>query len=392
MPKLPSLLYASPFPPQHSGISAYSACLLPALSRHFSLTLICGGTDGDEAGGQFDFPVLRRGSDRVDFQAFDHVLYNVGNNPKYHGHIYDLFLRHPAPIILHDVVLYYLTVGFYQDRPNFFSRIYQLGGAAALAAIKDAHKAGEDLLHLDGAHRFPLNQEFLLNSPHVFVHSQHALRQIQKECKGSVQTIPMLDPGTQVEDRGFLRQHHGIPDEALVIGTFGIIAPTKQNHVICKALPLLQENTTRPVYLVMVGEGDYADRYQGPRIIRTGYLNDAEYGSAMARCDLVANLRQPSMGETSITLIQAMAAGKACVVSDLAWFAELPDEVVLKIPQRDPVQEIATLVGPLLSRPEVLARTGKRARRYIHEHHRPEHTATALARALLGQPAQEGGR
>jgi hypothetical protein len=83
-----------------------------------------------------------------------------------------------------------------------------------------------------------------------------------------------------------------------------------------------------------------------------------------------------------------MAAGKPCVVSDRAWFSELPDDVVIKIPHRDPVQELITALGPLLSRPEDLRRLGARARVHATEQHAPSRTASEIARLLQETPVQ----
>jgi hypothetical protein len=38
------------------------------------------------------------------------------------------------------------------------------------------------------------------------------------------------------------------------------------------------------------------------------------------------------MGETSGSVIRQLSLGKPVVVSDVGWFAELPDEVALKVP------------------------------------------------------------
>jgi hypothetical protein len=51
--------------------------------------------------------------------------------------------------------------------------------------------------------------------------------------------------------------------------------------------------------------------------------------------DRLVNLRYPSAGETSGTLIRAFEAGKPVAVSDYAQFAELPDDCVVKIPFGD---------------------------------------------------------
>ena len=46
----------------------------------------------------------------------------------------------------------------------------------------------------------------------------------------------------------------------------------------------------------------------------------------MAACDVVVSLRAPTMGETSGSAIRALSLGRPLVVSDLGWFAELPDD------------------------------------------------------------------
>ena len=48
--------------------------------------------------------------------------------------------------------------------------------------------------------------------------------------------------------------------------------------------------------------------------------------SLMAACDVLVNLRYPTMGETSGSVIRALSLGKPLVVSDVGWFSELPDD------------------------------------------------------------------
>jgi len=62
-----------------------------------------------------------------------------------------------------------------------------------------------------------------------------------------------------------------------------------------------------------------------------GYLDEADYFSALFASDLLINLRNPSMGEASGTLMQAMAAGKPAIISDLNQYKEFPDTVCWKL-------------------------------------------------------------
>ena len=67
-------------------------------------------------------------------------------------------------------------------------------------------------------------------------------------------------------------------------------------------------------------------------ILREDYVDEARLWSLMAACDVCVNLRAPTMGETSGSVIRQLSLGKPVVVSDVGWFSELPDEVALKVP------------------------------------------------------------
>jgi glycosyltransferase involved in cell wall biosynthesis len=79
--------------------------------------------------------------------------------------------------------------------------------------------------------------------------------------------------------------------------------------------------------------------------VREAYVEEERLWSLMAACDVCVNLRSPTMGETSGSVIRQLSLGKPVVVSDVGWFAELPDEVALKVPVD--AQETETLFAAL---------------------------------------------
>ena len=68
-----------------------------------------------------------------------------------------------------------------------------------------------------------------------------------------------------------------------------------------------------------------------PVVRLLGHLEHPTFVSEIAGVDLCVNLREPSMGETSAVVTQAMQLGTPLIVTDTGWYAELPD-FVLKIP------------------------------------------------------------
>jgi hypothetical protein len=103
----------------------------------------------------------------------------------------------------------------------------------------------------------------------------------------------------------------------------------------------------------------------------------------LAACDACVLLRAPTMGETSGSAIRALSLGKPLVVSDVGWFAELPDEVALKVPAGGDA-EIEAIAAALerLAEPGVAARTGEAARAYVEREHGLERVAGEYAAAL----------
>jgi SAM-dependent methyltransferase len=103
------------------------------------------------------------------------------------------------------------------------------------------------------------------------------------------------------------------------------------------------------------------------------------------------NLRHPTVGESSGSLLRALGLGKAVLVSDVGAFREFPDDVCLKVPvgasEEDLIFEYLNL---LASRPDVARALGERAARYVKEECNWDHVAGLYASFL--QSVVEGRR
>ncbi len=120
----------------------------------------------------------------------------------------------------------------------------------------------------------------------------------------------------------------------------------------------------------------------GDRVRVTGFAAPAAFAAALTACDLAVNLRYPSAGETSASLLRLLAAGRGAVVSDYAQFAELPADAVVRVPCGDGEEEaLAALLPGLLADREGLARRGEAARELVRRRHDPAAAAAAVAAA-----------
>ena len=102
--------------------------------------------------------------------------------------------------------------------------------------------------------------------------------------------------------------------------------------------------------------------------------------SLMAACDVLVNLRYPTMGETSGSVIRALSLGKPLLVSDVGWFSELPDDVVLKVPVDE--LEVVTLDAALELAADHREELGAAARAYVEREHALPKVADAYVSAL----------
>jgi glycosyltransferase involved in cell wall biosynthesis len=112
-------------------------------------------------------------------------------------------------------------------------------------------------------------------------------------------------------------------------------------------------------------------------VILTGYVEDMEtFLQYMAVTDLALNLRYPTGGETSASLMRLMSLARPVIVSNSGPFAEYPDDCCVKI-DADEMEEDALLVMMhVLASDEALRRQiGLNAQRHIQTHHTPEQTA-----------------
>jgi glycosyltransferase involved in cell wall biosynthesis len=381
--------YLSPLPPVRSGISEYSADLLPEL---FALA-------GDRLrvialAGQ---PIAEELVERWHPATMEHTgeggrlaLYHMGNN-LHHLPVWETASRIPGILVLHDLVLHHFLIERTLARGELDAYVAELerehGWAGRAAAVTRKWNAYSDAAHF----AFPANGGLLRRQKGVLVHSRWAASRIAEQHPGvRVRAIPMGIPVPPPLDRSVgraFRERHGIPHTVPLLGSFGFQTPIKRTDAVIRALA---DPRLASVRLVVVGEeakildlGRTADEAGvSDRVTRLGYAPFDELEAAMAATDLSVNLRYPSAGETSASLLRLLAVGRPVLVSDYAQFSELPDHVAVKAPLDfdHEVEALAGALAELLSGPERLRQMGEDARRFVQDHHQP----ARAARVLLG--------
>ena len=91
----------------------------------------------------------------------------------------------------------------------------------------------------------------------------------------------------------------------------------------------------------------------------------------MGSIDVVLNLREPTVGETSAAALRALAQGKPVIAFDHASYSELSDGVAIKLPVGD-VNALVVAMQEGMARVEEMSPA---AVPYVQDRHDPAVTA-----------------
>jgi glycosyltransferase involved in cell wall biosynthesis len=384
------LAYFSPLAPKRTGIATYSAHLGRALADLADLDFFDPPPSLSPLPGRPVLDYIARPELLLGLERYDGVLYHLGNNPHYHLDIYRALLQAPGVVVLHDTVLYYLIAGL--SRGGMLREFGYNYGAARLDEFFAIERDSPDgnVLRYRQPERYPFLARILATATAVIVHSETSAQLVRAAgAPRGVHVVPLLAyPSLPVEpgERARIRAEFGIADDTLLLGCFGFIGATKRMGALLAGLARLR--STRKCALLVVGEGeslarDIAAHGVGDCVIHPGFVDDERFDLLLRNIDVLVNLRYPSMGETSATLIQAMARAIPAVVSDHAWFAELPDEVVWKIGAgRTEVDELVAALDTLAGDSARCTAIAAAARRYVQARCAPAVVATQYINIL----------
>jgi glycosyltransferase involved in cell wall biosynthesis len=390
------LAYFSPLPPMRSGIADYSAELLPHLAAHLEVELfVDDGERVDEAlaarfpvRGHRAFPALAAAG------RFDAALYHLGNNVDYHAGIYGALRRHPGIVVLHEYVLHHLVRGMTLVQGDFAGFVEEMRYAYGRTGEAMAKRSVATGVPLD-AWSYPLFERAVDASLGVIVHNECTARRVlASRPRTRIARVPhhlSLGALATAGEEGAAaapaaRAALGIPAEAFVVASFGFITPAKRLEVSLRAFARLRREVPRALYL-LVGEPspyyDFAsvltpDLAAGVRLVGRAAIDD--FLRHMVAADVAVNLRYPTAGETSGTVVRLLGLGKPVIVSNTGAFAEIPDDCCAKVDLDDSEEELLLAYLRRLATDAGLRwRLGANARRHMASQHTLEGSARAYA-------------
>ncbi|MEX2425202.1 MAG: glycosyltransferase family 4 protein [Thermomicrobiaceae bacterium] len=382
----PRIAWCTPLQPVESGISLYSEDLLPLLSEVLDIDVIVDGYAPSTLRESHWLKVRNYRRFRPD--DYDLIVYQVGNSPA-HMYFLDDIRRSPGLLVLHDTVLNHLFIqhaarnrSLLDYRAEMERRYGEPGGRAAERVLKG--QAPDDLF------RFPMSESLIQFSGATLVHSEYARSQAEMWAPGA--TIWRVPHGLRMPEnvsREAARRALGIPEDQFIIASISHINPHKRIDVVLRALKRLRRSI--PARLILAGS--VSPNFPLARMVshleldqvveHTGYVRDREARLIAAAADVIVNLRYPTAGETSGSLLHSMAAGRPVLVSHTGSFSEVPEDAAVRIPV-DALEEqmLVAVFKRLAHEPDLKNAIGRRARQFIKTEHSLERWVEGYIEAI----------
>ncbi|HKP02639.1 MAG TPA: glycosyltransferase [Chthoniobacterales bacterium] len=371
----------SPLPPTRSDIARLTVHMLPVLAQEAEIVVWCS-----EPEWKFDPPpgVVVRHYDWQrppwrEINQADATFYQMGNDPRYHDAIWHLSRQHPGIVILHDLMMQHFFSGLvFHDRG--MNRRQYLELVERHHGIKGrvlAEKHVQGLLSTEElAQRCPLTEAATENALAVIVHSAAAYAALPEDA--SVVLLPLCVG----MDMPVLTSRS--PAEPYRLTVFGYLGPNRQLPVLLRALASFRERDRFRLDVF----GTMADEEKmhqlicrlgvSDRVTLHGFVTGSAMDKALRESDLVANLRNPSMGEASGSQLHLWQYALPALVTRHAWYAALPEGTVAFVRPEHEVEDIQQHLAEFLANPEAYRELGRNGRRYVEEHHSIRGYASAL--------------
>jgi glycosyltransferase involved in cell wall biosynthesis len=400
-----ALAVFSPLPPSPTGIADYSRALIEGLRKHVAVEGYTG-TDEEAAAtpGCHIYRSFEEGS------AAGLAVYQMGNSP-YHDFIYPFLFRVPGVLVLHDLVLHHSRLAWYLNSPEVVEYRGDLGNqekreraltrlGAYESEVRSAYPergatVAEIALRQGGGrllYEYPLHEHLVRASRMVLVHDDHAREEVERRSPGAVvrkvrMGIPIPAPVPREEARR--RLELPFSRESLVLASFGLVTPEKRIGTVLGCLKRLVDQGIDAHYLLVGGAVPHYDPRESAsrlgivhRVHLRGRVSEEDFCLFAFAADLCLNLRFPSAGETSATLLRLLAAGRAVMVTDQRQYRVFPPEVLARV---DPAGEDDGLycdVREWWRQPERRRRLEERARIHAEREHSIETMVADYLRCL----------
>ena len=390
------LNWFSPVPPTRSSIAHDTATIMPALARRAEVVVWVHERNWTRTLEEHA-EVRHYNPDAIpwrEINAADVTVYHLGNEPNYHGAIWQVLRQHPGIVVLHDLNLQHFFAGSLSA-----SRLSQTDYLRMMVSDHGAHGRELAEAYLAGTKTVdeicdecPLTAAAIQNALRVVVHTTGGRAQVVGASDRPVTYLPLFVPPntlpgitTSRAARADARRSSATPYHIIIFGFLG------RNRRLASVLKALHQFADRQRFHLEV-YGSVTDEKLLRQMVADldlktlvtfhGFVDDTALDRALAKSDLAVNLRDPTMGEASASQLRIWQHALPSLVTNIGWYATLPDDTVAKVRREAEIEDILEHLAAFLSEPERYHAIGEAGRAYVNEHHTIDHYLDGLLQVV----------
>lgn len=369
----------------HSAIGRFSAAVTERLAREACIDLWLAEPETEDL---LETPLRVVRYPKIPnagcfLSEYDVVVYNLGDQARNHGPIYEMSQQVRGIVILHDYVMHHFFATYYHERGEF-DRFVEILRRRYGAQIDKTHDGWDgSILRLrdtDEVIGYPLFEEAIVGCDAVITHSTFVGESVRRVAGVPVTSIPLAFPAN-VEGPVLSRAELEVPEDRALVVTVGHANENKRIHVVMQALAADRDLAGSILYVVVGGcGGPFGPKLQelcrelnlGDAVRFTGYASDVVLRSYLSYADVCINLRWPAMEGGSASCAEQMLFGKASIVTDTGVYSELPDNCVRKVRPDHELEDLTRHLRDLVDDPELCQCLGEQSRRYAEANFTPD--------------------
>ena len=282
--------------------------------------------------------------------AANAIVVQIGDNYGYHAGAIHILNNFHCVGIFHDANIYNLFRMWAFDgrsdadgKQKYDTEISRVYGNDLTVKLDESNPAT----------RFDMISWLAAPCAAALVHANFYIARVQDSCPGTDLSCPLT-----YDARAYVEAEQQDSKSRLTILTLGHINPNKCCDQVIKAIgqsELRSRSEYRIVGPISKAAQDHltaiASEY-GVQATLSGRVTDADIALELRRADIVCCLRRPILEGASASAIEAMLSGRAIIVPNAGFYAEIDDAGAVKVPADFTIDDIRKALELLADQPD----------------------------------------
>ena len=308
---------------------------------------------------------------RALIRSADAGVYQIGDNFEFHEGGLRWLAEFPGLVCLHDFFLGHLFYGWAQTHrvqaQAVLKRWYGEEIPERFFSFSDSESFIEGTCEAT-----PLTEWICSQADAVVTHSSWGCERVMNSCPGPVRVVPLAyDAPAALANTTVNTSADG---RTLQLLTIGHVNPNKRIASVIQAIGLSPLLRNRANYrLIGAVEPEMMNSLSalaarlGVNLVISGEVDDNDLEHAITECDVIICIRWPALEAASASAIEAMLYGKAVIVTDTGFYADIPDSCAIKINYSNEISELKFSLEELLENNTKLINLGKNAQHWASQ-------------------------